>query len=71
MVQWLGLGAFTAWTQVQSPVGKLKSHKLYGTAEKKKKSKFYKHIKLNFMPARTRAPNFDRCQKRPFVPGPK
>ena len=33
-VQWLGLGAFTAWTQVQSLVGKLKSHKLYGAAKK-------------------------------------
>ena len=35
MVQWLGLGAFTARAQVQSLIGELKSYKLRGTAEKK------------------------------------
>ena len=32
VVQWLGLGAFTAGTQVQSLVRELRSHKLHGTA---------------------------------------
>ena len=36
-VQWLGLGAFTAVAWVQSPVGELKSCKLWGVAKKKKK----------------------------------
>ena len=42
MVQWLGLGAFTAW--VQSLVMELRSCKLSGTAppkKKKKKKKFF------------------------------
>ena len=34
-VQWLGLRAFTAGAQVQSLVGELKSHKLWGAAKKK------------------------------------
>ena len=38
-VQWLGLGAFTAGAQVQSLVGELRSHKLRGTARKKRKTK--------------------------------
>ena len=33
---WLGFGAFTAVTQVQSLVGKPSSHKLHGGAKKKK-----------------------------------
>ena len=37
MVQWLGLGAFTAVAQVQSLVGELRSHKPCGAAKKKKK----------------------------------
>ena len=36
MVQWLGLGAFTAGTQVQSLVGELRSHKLRGASKEKK-----------------------------------
>ena len=37
MVQWLGLGAFTARSQVQSLVGELRSCKPRGAAIKKKK----------------------------------
>ena len=40
MVQWLGLGAFTAGTRVQSLVGELRSHKLCSAAKKKKTTKF-------------------------------
>ena len=36
-VQWLELGAFTARPWVQSLVRELRSHKLRGMAEKKKK----------------------------------
>ena len=39
MVQWLGLGDFTARAQVQSLVGELRSHKLRGVAKRKKKKK--------------------------------
>ena len=39
MVQWLGLGTFTAAAWVQSLVGELKSCKLHGVAKKKKKEK--------------------------------
>ena len=38
MVQWLGLSAFPAVAQVQSLVRELRSFKLQGAAEKKKKS---------------------------------
>ena len=34
VVQWLGLGAFTAMAQVQSLVGELRSHKSHITAKK-------------------------------------
>ena len=37
-IQWLGLSAFTAVAKVQSLVRELRSHKLHGTAGKKKKS---------------------------------
>ena len=37
MVQWLGLSAFPAVAQVQSLVRELRSFKLQGAAEKKKK----------------------------------
>ena len=37
VVQWLRLGTFTAGALVQSLVGELRSHKLHGVAEKKKK----------------------------------
>ena len=37
MVQWLGLGAFTAGAQVQSLIRELRSHKLGSVAKKKKK----------------------------------
>ena len=37
VVQWLGLHAFTARTQVQSLIGELRSCKLWGAAGKKKK----------------------------------
>ena len=37
MVQWLGLGTFTARPWVQSLVKELRSHKLCGEAKKKKK----------------------------------
>ena len=36
-VQWLGLGAFSAGTQVRSLVGELKSHKPHSVAKKKKR----------------------------------
>ena len=36
MVQWLGLGTFTARAWVQSLVRELRSHKMHGTAKKKK-----------------------------------
>ena len=36
MVQWLGLGSFTARARVQSLVGELRSHKPRGTAKTKK-----------------------------------
>ena len=36
VVQWLGLGSFTARAQVQTLVGKLKSRKPCGAAKKKK-----------------------------------
>ena len=36
-VQWLGLSAFTAMARVQSLVRELKSHKLSGADQKKKK----------------------------------
>ena len=39
MVQWLGLGAFTAMAQVQSLVRELRSCKLHSVAKKKKKKK--------------------------------
>ena len=42
VVQWLGLGAFTAVAQVQSLIGELKSHKPCGMAKKKKKKCFLK-----------------------------
>ena len=41
VVQWLGLGTFTAGARVQSLVGKLRSHKLCSTAKKKKKKKVH------------------------------
>ena len=34
-VQWLRLGAFTVWAQVQSPVGELRSHKPCSMAKRK------------------------------------
>ena len=34
VVQWLGLGIFTAEAQVRFPFGELKSKKLHGTAKK-------------------------------------
>ena len=37
MVQWVGLGAFTARTWDQSLVGELRSHKPCGMAKKRKK----------------------------------
>ena len=39
VVQWLGLGSFTAVARVPSLVGELRSHKMHGTAKKKKASK--------------------------------
>ena len=36
VVQWLGLGDFTAGTQVQSLAGELKSYKLCDVSKKKK-----------------------------------
>ena len=41
MVQWLGLGAFTAVAQVQSLVGELRSCKPCGATKKKKKKFLY------------------------------
>lgn len=38
--QWLGLSAFTKSVQIQSLVGKLSSHKLYGMAKNTKKETF-------------------------------
>lgn len=38
-VKWLGFGAFTALTQVQSLVGKQRSHRLQGVAQNKTKQK--------------------------------
>ena len=41
MVQWLGLGAFTAVAGVQSLVGELRSCKPHGVAKKIKKRDFF------------------------------
>ena len=58
MVQWLGLGAFTAVAWVQSLVGELRSYKLCSAAKKKKKEKsggiignlyFPFHSTMNFL----------------------
>ena len=39
MVQWLGLSAFTAFTQVQSLVGELRSQKSCGAAKNRIKKR--------------------------------
>ena len=39
VVWWLGFSAFTAMVQIQSLVGKLRSQKLRGMAQKKKTNK--------------------------------
>ena len=49
MVQWLGLGAFTAVAQIQSLVRELRSHKPRGSAKKKKKKKKEKIGKLDLV----------------------
>ena len=47
MVQWLGLGAFTAVAQVQSLVGKLRYRKLSGLAKGGGESKYiYTHTHI-------------------------
>ena len=40
MVKWLELGTFSVGAWVQSLVGELRSQKMHGTAEKKKKVMF-------------------------------
>ena len=48
MVQWLGLSAFPAVAQVQSLVRELRSFKLQGAAEKKKKNPWLYSIMCAF-----------------------
>ena len=49
VVQWLGLGAFTAKGPVQSLVGELRSRKHRGAAKKKKKKKIVFPCLLTFI----------------------
>ena len=51
MVQWLGLGAFTAVAQVQSLVGELRSPKPRGMAKKKKRKERKIYMQTEFYSA--------------------
>ena len=51
VVQWLGLGAFTAVAQVQSLVGELRSPKPRGMAKKKKRKERKIYMQTEFYSA--------------------